>query len=230
MTELPFTTEQFLEVFKTYNTSIWPAQIAAYLLGVAIIYLAFRKNAGRDKIISLILSIFWLWMGGLYHLTFFTSINTAAYGFGILFIIQGLLFLGAGAWKGRLKFQFERNLYGITGAILIIYAMLVYPIIGAQLGHGYPHAPMFGVAPCPATIFTFGILLWTTKKVPWWILVIPGLWSVVGFTAAFSLGILEDTGLLIAGIVGIALLWYRAKAPKTEALPSDIQTGKSSQS
>lgn len=222
MMELPFTTEQFLEVFKTYNTSIWPAQIAAYILGVAAIYLAFRKMAGRNRIISLILSLFWLWMGGLYHLTFFTSINTAAYGFGILFIIQGLLFLIAGVWKDRLKFQLKKNLYGITGAILIIYAIAVYPIVGAQLGHGYPYAPMFGVAPCPATIFTFGILLWTAKKVPWWILVIPGLWSVIGFTAAFSLGILEDTGLLIAGIAGIALLWYRAKAPKPQSLPSDI--------
>lgn len=221
MMEMPFTTEQFLEVFKIYNTSIWPAQIVAYLLGVVAMYLAFRNMAGRDRVISLILSIFWLWMGGLYHLTFFTSINAAAYGFGMIFLVQGLLFFGAGVWKGRLKFHFERNLYGIAGAVLIIYAMVIYPIIGAQLGHGYPYAPMFGVAPCPATIFTFGILLWTTKNVPWWILVIPGLWSVIGFTAAFSLGILEDTGLLIAGIAGIALLWYRAKAPKPQALPSD---------
>lgn len=219
MMELPFTTEQFLEVFKTYNTSIWPAQIAAYILGLAAIYLAFRKTAGRDKIISLILSAFWLWMGGLYHLTFFTTINAAAYGFGVLFIIQGLLFLGAGVWKGRLKFHFERNLYGIAGALLIIYAMVIYPIIGAQLGHGYPYAPMFGVAPCPATIFTFGILLWTAKQVPWWILVIPGLWSVIGFTAAFSLGILEDTGLLLAGIAGITLLWYRGTGLKAHPLP-----------
>ncbi|MDR8393156.1 DUF6064 family protein [Aliifodinibius sp. S!AR15-10] len=206
MMELPFTTDQFLELFKTYNTSIWPAQVVAYLMGGLSIYLAFQKTGGSDRMISLILSAFWLWMGTIYHLTFFTSINTAAYGFGTLFIIQGLLFLGVGVWKKQLKFQLKRDVYGFTGAILILYAMVIYPLIGAQLGHGYPYAPMFGVTPCPATIFTFGILLWTAVKVPWWILLIPGIWSVIGFTAAIKLGILEDTGLFVAGILGIILL------------------------
>ncbi|MFH5834298.1 DUF6064 family protein [Halalkalibaculum sp. DA384] len=206
MMELPFSTEQFLEVFETYNTAIWPAQIVAYLLGGLAIYLSYRPAARNDRTISLILAGFWLWMGAIYHLTFFTSINTAAYGFGVIFLIQGLLFLGVGVWKDWLKFRLKWDGYGITGAVLIIYAMLFYPIVGAQLGHGYPYAPMFGVAPCPATIFTFGMLLWTVKKVPWWILVIPGLWSVIGFTAAINLGILEDMGLLVAGILGILLL------------------------
>lgn len=206
MMELPFTTEQFLEVFKTYNTAIWPAQIVAYLLGGLAIYLAYGPSARNDRMISLILAISWLWMGALYHITFFSSINTAAYGFGVLFIIQAVLFLGVGVWKDWLKFHLKWDVYGITGAILITYAMLIYPLIGAQVGHGYPYAPMFGVTPCPATIFTFGMFLWTAQKVPWWILVIPGLWSLIGFTASITLGILEDTGLLVAGILGILLL------------------------
>ena len=206
MMELPFTTDQFLEVFRTYNTAIWPAQIVAYLLGGLAMYLAYKSSARNSRIISLILASFWLWMGALYHLTFFTSINITAYGFGLIFIIQGLLFLGAGVWQDWLKFRFKWDLYGMTGAVLITYSMLIYPVIGAQLGHGYPNAPMFGVAPCPATIFTFGMLLWTAQKIPWWVLVIPGLWSVIGFTAAINLGILEDTGLLVAGILGVSML------------------------
>ena len=215
MMELPFTTEQFLEVFKTYNTSIWPAQVVAYLLGGLAIYLAYRPSARNHRIISLILASSWLWMGALYHLTFFTSINTAAYGFGVIFIIQGLLFLGAGVWKDWLKFRLKWDAYGITGTILIIYAMLIYPLIGTQVGHGYPYAPMFGVAPCPATIFTFGMLLWTAKRIPWWILVIPGLWSVIGFSAAIELGVLEDIGLLIAGVLAISMLWTRGRRMET---------------
>ena len=30
---LPFTHEEFIAVFRVYNTAIWPAQIVAYLLG-----------------------------------------------------------------------------------------------------------------------------------------------------------------------------------------------------
>lgn len=35
------------------------------------------------------------------------------------------------------------------------------------------------------------------------------LWSLVGFTAALTLGILEDTGLLIAGVLGVSLILFR---------------------
>jgi hypothetical protein len=68
---------------------------------------------------------------------------------------------------------------------------------------------MFGVAPCPTTIFTFGLLLWTRGRVPGWLLAVPTLWALIGFTAALTLGILEDTGLLVAGLLGTGLLLYR---------------------
>jgi hypothetical protein len=44
--------------------------------------------------------------------------------------------------------------------------MVVYPLLGIRFGHSYPRAPLFGVAPCPTTIFTFGLLLWATRSVP----------------------------------------------------------------
>ena len=36
---LPFTREQFLAAFVTYNEAIWPAQLVAYLLGLAAVAL-----------------------------------------------------------------------------------------------------------------------------------------------------------------------------------------------
>jgi hypothetical protein len=85
-----------------------------------------------------------------------------------------------------------------------------YPLLGYLQGHIYPAAPTFGL-PCPTTIFTFGILLWTDKKLPVITLVIPFLWSLIGFSAAFSLGIREDTGLLIAGLLTtiMILIWNK---------------------
>lgn len=209
MMELPFTTDQFLEVFKSYNIAIWPTQVVAYVLGGWAVFVAMRKSWRGGRMISLVLGAFWLWMGLLYHIKFFAPINTVAYGFGVLFIIQGLLFLVAGVWQSKFDFQFKTNSKGIVGALLIIYAMVVYPLIGAQLGHGYPQAPMFGVAPCPTTIFTFGILLWSIRRVPWWILLIPGLWSLVGFSAALNLGVIEDTGLLVAAVLAVSMLMIR---------------------
>lgn len=95
------------------------------------------------------------------------------------------------------------------GGLFVIYAMVLYPAIGTLLGHGYPRSPSFGVAPRPTTIFTFGLLLWTRATVPTYVLAIPLIWSAIGFGAALSLGIREDVGLLIAGLLGTALLARR---------------------
>jgi hypothetical protein len=45
------------------------------------------------------------------------------------------------------------------------------------------------------------------------LIVIPFVWSFVGASAAAQLGIREDLGLVVAGVVGTALLsWPRAPA------------------
>ena len=95
----PFTTEQFFDVFIHYNTSVWPVQILLNLIALFVIFIAVRKFLFTDSVISWVLALFWLWMGIVYHLIFFSSINPAAYVFGVLFIIQGLLFVYAGAIK-----------------------------------------------------------------------------------------------------------------------------------
>ncbi|HIH96477.1 MAG TPA: hypothetical protein HA348_03170 [Thermoplasmata archaeon] len=92
---------------------------------------------------------------------------------------------------------------------MIIYDMVIYPVLGCLLGHGYPQSPCFGVAPCPTTIFTFGLLLLSDKKFPKYILLIPLIWSIIGFNAAISLSILEDIGLLIVGLLGTFMILYR---------------------
>jgi len=212
---MPFTTDQFLVVFERYNLAIWPMQVIVYLLGLCVIGLAIRPVRHTDRIISAILAFLWLWMGAVYHLTFFHQINPAATLFGVLFIVQGILFLLVGSARQRLAFRVRADLWSIVGGLFVGYAMLVYPIIGALLGHGYPQSPAFGVAPCPTAIFTFGVLLWTQRSVPMYLLAIPFAWSLLGAWAAVSLGIREDLGLLIAGLIGTGLLLWRDQQSAT---------------
>lgn len=207
--DLPFTADAFLDLFREYNTAIWPAPVIAYLLGFTAVALALRKRPASGRTILAILALFWIWMGAVYHLMFFSAINRAALLFGGLFIAQGILFLIAGLGRRPPGFGFSGDAYGAAGSLFILYAVLIYPVLGTLLGHGYPYAPMFGVAPCPTTIFTFGILLWVKNSIPAWLLIIPLLWSFVGFSAALNLGMREDFGLLVAGLAGASLLLYR---------------------
>ncbi len=207
---LPFSVEQFMAVFEMYNIAVWPMQIILVLMALMALFLSIKKLGHSDKIISIVLGFFWLWIGVVYHLIYFTSINQAAYLFGVLYIIQGLIFIFVGAMRSKLSFKFQPNSYCIVGVLFILYALVIYPILGSFLGHVYPKKPTFGL-PCPTTIFTFGLLLWTDKIVPKYVLVIPLIWSIIGFGAALSLGVKEDYGLLIAGVLGFILVIIRGR-------------------
>jgi hypothetical protein len=217
---MPFTAEQFLDVFARYNHAIWPLQIVAYALGLAAVVLAFSRAPQAGRVISGILAAFWLWTGIVYHGAFFSQINPAALLFGALFVIQGVLWLCAGVLRDRLVFDARGGAIAVVGGLAVLYTLLVYPLLGAAFGHGYPYAPMFGVAPCPMTIFTFGLLLWTRPRLPRYLLVIPFLWSLVGFSAALSLGIREDFGLLVAGLLATAIVLWRDAHSAPRTVPS----------
>ena len=214
---IPFTVEQFFDVFGSYNTAIWPAQVLAYLLGMAALALAFRESKLSTRIVTGILAFFWVWMGVFYHIVHFSMINPAAWIFGFFYILQGLLFLLIGTVFGRLAFRFIPKPLPVIGVCFILYAMVAYPLLGIRFGHSYPRAPMFGVAPCPTTIFTFGILLWATKPVPAYLLVIPLLWSIVGMSAAVNLQVAQDYGLVVAGFIGTALTLIQNRKARTAA-------------
>jgi hypothetical protein len=202
---IPFTHEQFFDVFAAYNAAVWPAQILMYLAGLAAIVLAFRRSQWADHLVTAILAAYWVWMGALYHVLFFRPINPTALVFGIAFIAQGFLFVVATA-RGKLKFGAPHSWKAVVGGIFIAYALVVYPILGIFAGHGFLDGPLFGAAPCPTTIFTFGILLWAVSRVPWYTLIVPLLWSLIGTSAAVSLGVPQDYGLAVAGILGFVLL------------------------
>lgn len=205
---VPFTIEQFLQVFKNYNLAIWPMQIVFYLLSFVMIYLAVQKSKKPDIIINVLLAFLWFWMGFIYHFGFFTSINKAAWVFGFFNIVQGFIFLYSGVLKSRLTYAYHPDIYRVAGLLIIVYALAVYPVIGYFSGHAYPYSPTFGL-PCPTTIFTLGMLLLVDRRVSLWILAIPLLWSIVGTLAALNFGIKEDAGLLISGVTAIVLIVYR---------------------
>ncbi len=206
----PFNLNQFLAVFKNYNETIFPLQIVFNLAAIFIIYFAFKPNHLSGRIISGVISFLWLWMGIVYHIIFFTSINKAAFLFGALFILQGILFLFFGVFNNRYSFEFNKDKFGIVGICLMLFALVIYPLLGYTLGHQYPSSPTFGL-PCPTTIFTFGLLLINSKKVPNTIFIIPIIWSVIGSIAVFQFGMIEDIGLIIGCLIAYTLSQKRNK-------------------
>ncbi|HKJ44654.1 MAG TPA: DUF6064 family protein [Balneolales bacterium] len=203
---IPFTIHDFLQVFGVYNKAIEPIQIIAYLLGITALFLLYKGTKRSSKFVNAILGLFWIWIGFAYHIHHFSTINKAAYIFGVLFIIQGLIFLYMSFSTNDIIYTFDKKFSNIIGVLFLLYAMIIYPIFNVILGHSYPYMPVFGVAPCPTTIFTFALLLMIQNKVPYFIMAIPVLWSIIGLSASINLGISEDYGLAVAGILSVFLI------------------------
>ena len=202
---MPFTAEQFFQVFARYNLTVFPAQIALVLLAVAAVFAARRETAAGDRAAAAILGFFWLWMGLVYHLAFFTAINPAAYPFAAFFVLEGLLFFAFAGSRRRLRFRSGGDARGIAGAALVIFALIAYPFIGHLAGHIFPLNPTFGL-PCPTTIFTCGLLLWSRSRAAGLVAAVPLVWTAIGGSAAFYLGVWEDLGLLAAGAASAVLM------------------------
>jgi len=212
----PFSAEDFFRVFATYNLTVWPVQIVLVCVAVAVVILAFRARNPNGRLVALALGLLWAWMGVAYHWWFFSEINPAAWAFGGAFVLEGALFIRL-AWRDEApRFAAEPDVYGLTGAGLIVYALAVYPALGVLAGHTYPRQPTFGL-PCPTTIFTIGVLLWAKTRVPPALLVVPALWSVMGLSAVRYFGVLEDLMLPAAGILGGAMIFRRGRS-RTAAL------------
>ena len=93
---------------------------------------------------------------------------------------------------------------------MILYALVLYPLIGLAVGERYPAMPLFGVTPCPLLIFTFGLMLWASRA-RWWLWIMPVTWAVIGGSAAMLLAVPQDWALPFAAAA--ALLIHSADRP-----------------
>ena len=209
MSLLPFSTDAFFAVFEQYNLAIWPAQVLAYILGLAVVVLTLKPVRHGDRAIAAILAVAWIGMGAGYHMSYFAAINPVALVFGAAFVVQGVLFAWTGVVRDRLRFRFTPDIAGWTGLGLMAFAMAVYPLLGLAVGHAWPAAPMFGVAPCPTTIFTIGVLVLGRAGPA--LMAIPLIWAVIGTTGAFLLQVPQDISLAIAAAIGLALTMLRRR-------------------
>ena len=206
---ITFTLKQMLNTFANYNDAIFPLQIFVYLLGIVALLFVIKQKEYSSRIIFGILSFLWLWTGTIFFMQYFGPIYKPAYGFGGLFIIQGIVYL-VSYFKSQVSFSYNKGVFSLVGIIFIVYAMIGYPLFGYFINHIYPQTPPFGLTPCPLVIFTFGLLLLTNTKVPKSLYVIPFLWGVSGIFPVM-VGIWEDIGLIIAGILGTIMIISRDK-------------------
>lgn len=197
MTRLPFTPDQFFEIFAIYNSRFSIVVAAWWLASLGLVAFAWWNPRRDSRFVTQLLAALWAWNAVAYHAALFTRINPAAWIFAVLFAIEAVLLAWAAARHPHEYFASHGPISRI-GLGLIAYSFL-YPFLSA-LSHTYPATPTFGV-PCPTTILTIGLLLTTRGGIPTAVAIVPALWGIIGGSAAALLNVPTDYVLLVAGLL-----------------------------
>jgi hypothetical protein len=198
---VPFTREQFLDVFARYNEAVWPFPIVA--IGIALVILRTWTQPSWRVATWAALGAMWVWMGVVYHWRFFATINPAARLFALMFVAQGIVLAWVAVRRSPVGNEPVGRARTVAGFGLALYALLAYPAVGYLAGQRYPAMPTFGL-PCPTVMFTFAALL-LIPGASRAAFVLPALWAFVATSAAWSLGMVEDYALLPAALITVAL-------------------------
>jgi hypothetical protein len=185
------------------------------MLAVVLMHLRQRK---KNTYTSIILGMLWLYSGVFYFLIYLPEYSQMGYFYGGLFILQGLFFFYEAFFRNKLSFGFQKSAKDITAYIIILTGLLIYPLATIASGHHIPEIMTLGL-PGPTVIFTLGFLLLGTNRNPLYLVLIPSLWGLVGFTLSLSAGVYVDGLTLISAIITVSWLLTIKKYNKVKKAP-----------
>ena len=204
---MDITLEQLFEAVAQFNELLFPAQWAAMIIAIAAVVFVFIKKSFSNALIIGVAILFFL----LSALAFWLPAGIQGYNNGYLytalFLMQAVFLLSAGV-EDELHFKFEAKAISIIGFLVVIYALIGYPLVGLAIGRSYPALIFSPLFPCPLNIWLMGMLLMTEKPVPRYTLILPFIWGLIGIMWT-ALGVTEDIAVILINLVGPAILVYR---------------------
>jgi hypothetical protein len=193
---LLFAPRTYYRLFELYNEAVWPAHIAAIVLGLAI--LAFARG-GDGRSVATLLAIAWAWVAVAFHLERYSTINWAATYAAAAFALQAVLLVASGGVRNALAYRGG----GRLGLLIFAFALVVQPFVGLAFGRDWRQAEVFGLAPDPTALATVGIVLFA-ERIHWHLLAIPFLWCA--FTGLTLLAMEAPDAFVTPALATLALV------------------------
>jgi hypothetical protein len=218
---LLFSSRTYYRLFELYNAAIWPAQVAALGLGLAVLALLRRPSFARARAIALILAGCWLWVAIAFHAHRYAKINSAAAYFAAGFGLEAALLIWIGILRGRLSFERPA---GRAGFWIFLFALTIEPILGPLFGRGWRQVEIFGVAPDPTAVATLGILLLARGRGRWSLLVVPAIWCAVSGATLLAMKAPDAWVPPLAALLAVALAIRQKRALRRTAKTGSAAT------
>lgn len=209
---LPFSPQTYHRQFELLNAEWWPLPLLTLGLGVALPFLLQRGGARTRRPALLALAFCWLWVAWAFHWQRYAAINLAGGYFALAFAVEALLLLWPAMKHGSLQIDSVSTPRHYAGMGVLLYALLVYPLIGSLQGRNLAQAEVFGMAPDPTALATLGILLLIGGQRFWLLAPIPLLWC---FVSGATLWAMEATDFFILPLVALLIGFAAASRPAT---------------
>jgi hypothetical protein len=211
---LPYNTDILFSIFSHYNSLIWPALLIIHGILLAFLYQLLRGRSGRwlDAGINTLLILVWLWVAiGFYHVQF-SDFNFMAPIYGWVFITQALLLTIITISHWRLEYRFDGNFFNWCGIALIATGLALVPLLDWICGANWHALRWFASGPEATLLVSVGLLLLSTHRVPWLLLLIPLIVSIKIAVLAYFLSYIPDYFFAAACTAGtVVLLLKRAR-------------------
>jgi hypothetical protein len=209
---LLFSPRTYYRLFELYNAAIWPAQLAALALGLAMLMLLVRPIRWRGWVAAAILAGGCLWVAHFYQLEQYATINWAANYFAYLFAIEALLLSWSGGIRDRLRFRPPTDPAARAGIGLVAFAVVIYPLIGPLLlGRPWTQAEVFGVTPDPTVIAIVGVLV-AAEQPRWLLLILPLIWCAISGATLWTMGSLDAPIMPVAAAIAFGFSVWKSLA------------------
>jgi uncharacterized protein DUF6064 len=203
---LLFSPRTYYRLFELYNLAIWPLQVVAVALGLAILAMLRGGGIWQGRAVAGTLAACWLWVAWAYLLNRYDTINWAAKYFAVGFAIESLLLIWSGLIRDWLLVRSSADTASRAGLCIFLFALLVQPLIGPLVGRGWMQVQIFGIAPDPTVIATLGVLLMANQSL-WGLLVLPLIWCAI---SGATLWTMQSPDALAMPVVGVLVLTLAA--------------------
>lgn len=205
---LLFSPRTYYRLFELYNIGLWPLQLVAIALGIAIFLLSRRGSGMAGRILTAILALCWLWVAWAYHWQRYATINLAANYYALAFVLEALLLLWLGAVRARLSGAPASKVRQRSGLGLLVFALLCFPLIGSLLGRSITQSEIFGMAPDPTALATLGILQLGGMRSQWILYPIPVLWCLISGATLWAMESPDYVITLLAAVLAFGVAGY----------------------
>ena len=205
---LLFSPRTYYRLFELHNRAIWPAQVPALALGLAILALSLRGGARQWRAAAAILATCWLWVAWAYLLERYDSINWAAKYLAAGFAAEALLLAWAG-FRGRLILRPDAGWISRAALGILLFALVLQPLVGPLVGRAWAQVEIFGVTPDPTVVATLGALQLAADRTPWELLAIPLAWCAISGATAWAMGSPDALLMPAVAVATLALTSWR---------------------